>query len=571
MALDLTRWSPEQRRAIQASGHNVLVSAGAGSGKTSVLVERVVRHVMEPGGTDLLRLLVVTFTEAAAAEMRRRIEQRLRGLLEEARANADARTAARLQRLLSQVEQAQISTLHSFCMQVVRDNFAFLGLNPVFSLLSEDDGVLLRAEVLEGLLEAELAGENGAMLAQTVTHLAGGNPDTFRQLVLRLHDFAVSQPEPLAWLAAMAALYDSAGAPAAERLPWYPPFIRWAKRQLDAALRDFEQAHRVAATSEGLSSYAENLTALLNLCQSTRAALDEVSDFSAAADALLAIRGLKTPRTSAKGWDKEWVTARRNAGLARVKRVLPWFERGLDALCDDVLALRPHVHTLVAFVRAFHARYQEVKRANGQLDFYDLEHFTLAVLSNPASGEADRLREQFDELLIDEYQDTSPIQDAIVQCLTKPEGNQFVVGDVKQSIYRFRMAEPNLFLDKYQMLGRLEPGEVIDLTANYRSRPEVVHAVNFLFEQLFSPAMGGSFTMNARGCKSARAILRKLSTHWPAPWMYSCWNAARRQSRMQPARMKPRRTRMKTAMTGCLWATTCRPQRSCWPSNGRRR
>ena len=226
MKLDLSRWSAEQRLAIETRGQNVLVSAGAGSGKTSVLVERVVHCVVGSDGTDLQRLLVVTFTEAAAAEMRKRINDRLEKLYQQAQKDGDSEAARRLSQQLAQVEQAQISTLHSFCMQVVRNNFLFLGLEPVFSLMAEDDVALLKAEVLESLVEQVLAGPERDALARVITRFAGSNPQRFSQLVFRLHTFAVSQPNPLEWLQGMADRFADAVCAAPGDLPGCRSFSR---------------------------------------------------------------------------------------------------------------------------------------------------------------------------------------------------------------------------------------------------------------------------------------------------------------------------------------------------------
>jgi ATP-dependent helicase/nuclease subunit A len=490
LKLDLSRWSAEQRLAIETRGQNVLVSAGAGSGKTSVLVERVVHCVVGSDGTDLQRLLVVTFTEAAAAEMRKRINDRLEKLYQQAQKDGDSEAARRLSQQLAQVEQAQISTLHSFCMQVVRNNFLFLGLEPVFSLMAEDDVVLLKAEVLESLVEQVLAGPERDALARVITRFAGSNPQRFSKLVFRLHTFAVSQPHPLEWLQGMADRFADAVGAAPGDLPWMPQFLAWVRRQVAASMRDFAAARDVAVEYEELASYAENLVQLVNLCEAGYAALATAEGLDTAALSLRAALGLKSPRAKDHP-AKELVTGKRTAGIKRLQSLVPLLERGLAALHQDVIHLQPDVATLVRFVKSFHERYQQAKRERGQLDFNDLEHYALQALQDPASGEAKRLQEHFVEVFVDEYQDTSPIQDAIVSLITRPEGNQFVVGDVKQSIYRFRMAEPNLFLHKYETLGDTAPGRVIDLSANYRSRAEVVNAVNFLFEQLFSLDFGG--------------------------------------------------------------------------------
>jgi ATP-dependent helicase/nuclease subunit A len=490
MKIDLSTWSPEQQQAIVTRGQNVLVSAGAGSGKTSVLVERVVQCVVGDNATDLQRLLVVTFTEAAAAEMRRRITERLQRLYQDAVNSGDEAFAERVARQLEQVDLAQISTLHSFCMQVVRRNFLYLGIEPVFSLMSEDDGVLLRSEVLNELLETALAGPGGDALASVITKYCAGQPSRFEQLVTRLYQFAVSQPDPLNWLQSMAKRFVEAAAQPFLQLPWTPAFLSWCRRHVLAARAQFLAARQLAEGAEELAAYAENLALLVDACEAAERALSAGQDVSMVASLLRSALDQKTPRAKDHP-DREAVKARRTKGIQYLQKVLPVLERGELELQADVRRVAPDVAALAEFVATFLQRYQAAKLARNWLDFNDLEHFALKALQDPKSGEALRLQEWFVEVFVDEYQDTSPIQDAIVAKITRPQGNTFVVGDVKQSIYRFRMAEPNLFLHRYRYLDGAGRGSVIDLTNNYRSRREVVDAVNFMFAQLLSESFGG--------------------------------------------------------------------------------
>jgi ATP-dependent helicase/nuclease subunit A len=488
--VDLSTWSPEQREAIVTRGQNVLVSAGAGSGKTSVLVERVVQCIIGDNATDLQRLLVVTFTEAAAAEMRKRITDRLQRLYQDAVNSGDEAALQRIARQLEQVDLAQISTLHSFCMQVVRRNFLFLGIEPVFSLMSEDEGVLLRSEVFNELLEAELAGPGGEVLAGVITKFCAGQPSRFEQLVTRLYQFAVSQPDPLNWLGSMAERFVASASKPFLELPWTPQFLAWCRRHVLAARAHFTAARNEAEGIEELAAYAENLARLAEACEVAEHALGAAEGVATAASLLRAALDQKSPRAKDHP-AKEMVKARRTKGIQYLQKVLPSLERGEAELQADIRRLAPDVARLAEFVGLFLSRYQAAKLARNWLDFNDLEHFALKALQDPRSGEALRLQEWFVEVFVDEYQDTSPIQDAIVAKITRPKGNAFVVGDVKQSIYRFRMAEPNLFLERYRHLDAADRGKVIDLTNNYRSRREVVDAVNFLFEQLLSTSFGG--------------------------------------------------------------------------------
>jgi ATP-dependent helicase/nuclease subunit A len=484
-------WSPEQWRAIAARGHNVLVSAGAGSGKTSVLVERVVRLVAGDNPVDLDRLLVVTFTEAAAAEMRTRIAARLQALLEVARKSRDNQAVRRLSRQLALLDQSQISTLHSFCMEIVRRNFLPLGLEPAFSILAEDEASILRRELFEALAEEWLQGPEADAFRSMLARFQARDPLRLRDLVFRLDEFSRGQEDPVGWLRGVAGAYTQAEDTAFRDLPWTSAFCEWLLRQLEYAEELSNQALQLASPHEELKAYADNLASLVTALAAARLALSG-GGLEAALPHLRAVQSALTARVRAKAHENRDIVKRLRDGAKKaLLTALTVATRGEAALKQDIVEMAPQVVTLMRFVESFQTRYDEWKRRRQALDFNDLEHLALRVLKDPESGEAERLRNHFAEVFVDEYQDTSPIQDALVTAIARPQGNVFVVGDVKQSIYRFRMAEPRLFLHKYQTLGRDEPGEVIDLTTNYRSRREVVDAVNFLFMQLFSPVLGG--------------------------------------------------------------------------------
>lgn len=478
-------WSPTQKSAIESRGENVVVSAGAGSGKTSVLVERVVLCVAGENPVDLPALLIVTFTEAAAAEMRQRIRSRLHGLHTKAAQDGDVQLRTQLARQLMLLDQAQISTLHSFCLDIVRRNFLPLGLDPNFRILGEDELVVLRDRVLHQLLDERLADPaTTSAMEQMLSRLGATNPLVIAQTVYRLDDFARSQPHPTQWLQEMAARFAEASTKTFRDLPWTPAFSAFLDRELAEADEQLAQAERIAKLHEELHSYAVNVAAIRDALAQTellRGANEPYAVWCGVVE--VAVKG--SPRAGDHEWKKA-VQDLRTAAIKRLRRILAVCGRGEAALQQDMIDLTPDIATLAALVQDFQARMAAEKRSLGGLDFSDLEHFALRALEDVETGEAERLQAEFAEVFIDEYQDTSPIQDAIVGCIARPEGNVFVVGDVKQSIYRFRMAEPNIFLDRY----RRGDGRVVDLPDNYRSRSEVVGAVNFLFQQLFSEDFG---------------------------------------------------------------------------------
>ncbi|MCF8565790.1 UvrD-helicase domain-containing protein [Alicyclobacillus tolerans] len=495
--LDLSRWSDAQRRAISTRGQNVLVSAGAGSGKTSVLVERVMNCILGEDPVDLPRLLIVTFTEAAAGEMRMRIARRLQSIAAIENAQDPDLEHARMQkqalRQLALLEQAQISTLHSFCMNVVRDSFLYLGLDPGFDILSEEEAVVLRTDLFEQILEERLhvGGDldERARFRQMLYRFGALDPKQLAPVVMRIHRFAQSQPNPQTWLKQMNGLYQQAIHQPLSEMPWTKSFVGWIVRQLQDAQELLTQSHRLSGDVEELQSYADSTREMMSRVKQAADAFSN-RDFSFGESSLRAVLSGKSPRAKDHP-QKKAVQAGRDAAKKRIKEVLEVVGRGEAALREDVIRLANEVDVLTNLVLEFEDRYWSAKLRRGKLDFNDLEHLALEALTDPNSGQADRIQARFAEIFVDEYQDTSPIQDALVNAAARPQGNVFTVGDVKQSIYRFRMAEPMLFVRKYEQYEAGQGGTTIDLSDNYRSRREVVNAVNFFFEQIFAVEFGG--------------------------------------------------------------------------------
>jgi len=488
MQIDLSRWSPAQQDAILSREGNLLVSAGAGSGKTSVLVERVVHAVVGPTALDINQLLIVTFTEAAAAEMRQRIALRLQHLYEAARLTGRDDLSRHLERQLMLLEQAHISTLHSFCLEIVRRNFLFLQRDPKWNLLDDESGRMMRTELVAALVESTLSRGDGAAYAQLISRY-GGDVAQFVGLLLRIHNFTRSQVDPDGWLSEMAKAYRDAETQSLQEVLWHAAFSAWVQRAVGDALLAAGQGAKAAGGDDELSKYADNLLEMTALLESTKRALGE-SNWSSVAAHLQALSSLKSPRAKDVPAKQQVVDCRKRV-IAILEPVFEVLSRGEPALLGDICNLAEDMERLSLLVSTFEHDYQERKRERGVLDFNDLEHLALAVLRDRKSGEWYRVSENYREVFVDEYQDTSPIQDAIVQSVAGIHANVFVVGDIKQSIYRFRMAEPQLFMDKYTSYSEHHKGRVIDLRDNYRSRDDVVNAVNFFFEQIFQTEFGG--------------------------------------------------------------------------------
>lgn len=526
--IDFELWSKPQQRAIQARGSDVIVSAGAGSGKTSVLVERIVWCLLaDENPVDVDELLVVTFTEAAAAEMKHRIAMRLQEVYAVASQQSDVRTLTRISRAQVGLNQAQISTLHSFCLDIVQRNFLGLNLDPAFTLMAEDEAKITRKQVFVELINEILTGEMRDTLLSTLQRLYIQDVQALFPLILRIYHFAQSQPHPELWLEQMVdAFPTSEDAPFAST-PFATVIFDWLHRQLVEAFDNVGRASKMAGHYEGLSKYVEHLQSVSELLNSACHLLEVAKtslqlDWNALTYQMSAIAALSSPR-AAKGADefgKEQVQALRKKANALIKQVTEIVARGEMAVVQDLVTLQPTILYLTHLVIQYSNRYMAKKRELARLDFADLEHLALQAIDLPETGERIRLQQQFAEIFVDEYQDTSPIQDALVAAIARYPGNVFVVGDVKQSIYRFRMAEPALFLNKYQRLSENretregQNGQAIDLSDNYRSRKEIVDCVNFLFHHLFNDTTVG-FSYDHRAAMKAGAVYPPSETNQP--------------------------------------------------------
>ncbi|WP_173916989.1 helicase-exonuclease AddAB subunit AddA [Halobacillus sp. Marseille-Q1614] len=495
----MVSWTKEQEKAIYTEGTNVLVAAAAGSGKTAVLVERIIQKLLNKDNpSDIDSLLVVTFTNAAAQEMRNRVGAALAKALEK---NPESR---HLKKQLSLLQNASISTLHSFCMDVVRRYAYLLDLDPGFRIADDVEADLIRQEVLEDLFEDWYGkeGEEQRRFFDMVDRFSSDRNDLdVEQLILGLYTFAMQNPWPYKWLDEMAAMYKNAEGDETN-ISW----LQLLKREVDSQLMSMEsEIHQfIALTREadGPSSYGETAEADLEMVQQAKGALavswEELQAYISTSK-FAALSRKKMECDEAKKERAKKIRDRYKKRWMNMKE--EWFQRRLDSYLSDMHALYPVMEQLTAVVKDFHERYQELKREKAVVDFSDLEHYCLQILldesstkENPVPSSVARgFHEQFSEVLIDEYQDTNLVQETLLRLLTDaPEaGRLFMVGDVKQSIYRFRHAEPALFLNKYRTYGKDEQqGERIDLARNFRSRKQVLDAANYVFRQVLDEEVG---------------------------------------------------------------------------------
>ncbi|AET61822.1 ATP-dependent nuclease subunit A [Paenibacillus terrae HPL-003] len=490
-------WSDDQWRAISESGNNMLVAAAAGSGKTAVLVERIIRKIADPRlGFSVDRLLVATFTKAAAAEMRQRIREALERVLEQEPDSEHVR------RQLSLLNRASITTLHSFCMEVIRRHYQAIPLDPGFRIMNEHETELLRQELLEELFEEKYeANDEGSTFRRLVDWFSGERTDdAMYVLVQRLYDFSQSHPWPEHWLRETAAAFRVQDVAALGETPWVRSILADTALSLRGAASLLDQAYETAMQPGGPAPYAVTLQEDTAMVKGLLQEL-ETQPWAALYDhfqiaAFGKLKPVKKDQTEPAL--QERVKALREAAKKMITDMkASLFGRRSEAYLEELHAAAPLMDELVETVILFGERFQQHKQSKGLVDFGDLEHYCLKILRHPdstpykllPSDAALEYKEQFDEVLLDEYQDMNTVQEDIVRLVSREEpGNRFMVGDVKQSIYRFRLAEPGLFLNKYQRYGMQEQqdGFLIDLARNFRSRVEVVDAVNLMFRQIMS-------------------------------------------------------------------------------------
>lgn len=492
-------WTDEQWNAISVHGQSILVAAAAGSGKTAVLVERIIRRISdERNPTDVDRLLVATFTKAAAEEMRHRISEALEKALA---ANPES---DHLRRQLALIPRASITTLHSFCMEVIQKHYQVIGLDPGFRIANETESALLRQDVLEELLEERYgdSAEDDPFWRLADAFSSDKSDDALFQLVQRIYDNARSHPWPEHWLEESVGRFERCSM--AGENPWQSSlqaYIRLELQGIDALLRE---AVRTAEAPFGPEPYLANLNEDLTVIQSLLEAAADPS-WHRLYQAFQGAGFGKLKACKGEQYDKELqeqVKALRNEAKERLgdlKEEL--FARTPEQYEEELRMMAPLMRTLADLVIEFGERYRKVKLDKGLVDFADLEHYCLRILSSDRSAPgapvpsqaALEYREQFVEVLLDEYQDTNRVQEAIVELISRESpGNRFMVGDVKQSIYRFRLAEPSLFQEKYKSFtpDGADPGRRIDLARNFRSRRQVVDGTNYIFRQLMNENVG---------------------------------------------------------------------------------
>lgn len=488
-----TMWTAEQQKVIDLRNRNILVSAAAGSGKTAVLVERIIQRITdEREPVDVDRMLIVTYTEAAASEMKERIAAAIEKQLEQRPGDA------RLEQQAALIHTAPITTIHSFCLSVIRDHFHVIGIDPGFRIVEEGELKLLKQDVLDELLEECYEKGDEEFLEFTEKFGRGKNDRRIEELILKLYEFSCSYPCPGKWLDSCVMAYKSEDMLSSG-------FVKNAELRVRRRGKDIggilDRALKICEEPDGPYMYAD-------MIESDRKYLDRIikaKDFETMYDA---VNGFAWKRLSTKR--DETVSPEKKEEVKKLRKQAKKLVEGLQAAyfyapwqvwAEDMRDASGSMATLSGLVKQFSKLLGEKKRSRNMIDFNDMEHFALSILTEEKDGHtapsrvAEEYQERFEEVMIDEYQDSNLVQEAIltsVSRMEKGQNNIFMVGDVKQSIYRFRLSSPELFMEKYDTYTLEDSAcQRVDLHKNFRSRPEVLDSANYLFEQIMQRGFGG--------------------------------------------------------------------------------
>lgn len=486
-------WTDDQWKSIYAKDRDILVAAAAGSGKTAVLVERIIERIIRDE-IDVDRLLVVTFTNLSAREMKHRIDARIQKKSLEFPDNEHLKN----QRI--KIHQAQISTLHSFCLKLIQQHYDVLDIDPNFRTSSEAENVLLLEQTIDDVLEKHYATLDSDFV-DVVEQLANDrSDDTLRDMVKKLYYFSVANPNPIDWLTHLSDPYadDTKQEEMLDQLKAY-------------MMIDLKTAHHFIKESTVLFEDLYAVDKHLELLRGELAFMNQAIEGGVIDLDMLSQHELPKRFPSQTKKVKEENDGNLDvydagkgyydAYKALIKDVQDnYLSRDVELLKSDMKALAPRVQYLATLTKDVIETFNDNKRKKNVLDFSDYEHFALKILTNEdgsPSQIADIYRDQFDEILVDEYQDTNRVQEKIISCIKRGaehNGNLFMVGDVKQSIYKFRQADPSLFIEKYERfttdIDRKDAGLRIDLSQNFRSRPEVLNTTNFLFQHMMDQTVG---------------------------------------------------------------------------------
>lgn len=496
-------WTEAQEKAITSRNQNLLLSAAAGSGKTAVLVERIIRRLIDVDNpTDITEIMVVTFTKAAAGEMRERIGGALLKAAEDETLSAAVRESARRQAAL--LPSARISTFHAFCQYVLRTRFYTIDLDPQFTIAGTEELELLKQSVWDDVALSYYEDEEKVRTMTALTDVFGNDRGDagLTEIVMKAYEYIRSQPWPLQWLEEATAAYEKVDSSTdLGSLPWASPILANIRSALSRCADEYDESLKILEYVEELNGQYERFKEERNRFK----AASEIKSWSRMEDFFsdFDFGRLKSMRNLVADVADAWndCKAHRDKAKDTVKKIRDtYFTKTSKQWVDDLIQAGHTMSALSGLIRDFYKAYNAAKREKNWLDFGDLEHYCLQILTvhDEQTGEvlpsaaAKEMRSTFKEILIDEYQDTNGVQE-LITTLVSDGTNRFMVGDIKQSIYRFRLADPTLFLEKYMTFERRAEAvnRCIDLSMNFRSAPAVIEAVNDIFSYAMTEAATG--------------------------------------------------------------------------------
>lgn len=492
-------WTKEQLSAIETQGCNLLVAAAAGSGKTAVLVERIIKKVTNiEKPIDIDKLLVVTFTNAAASEMRERIGGAISRELDK---NPDSKI---FQRQLTLLPKSSITTIHSFCLEVIHNNFHIINIDPNFRICDDTESILLKQEAIEELFDARYEMlDNDGFLALVECYGGNKSDEKLEETVINIYKFAESSPWPEKWLIDAAEAFNVVEGDGFnfEESKWAKYILKNIKIEINGLIANMKRAIKVIEDNEGLDVYLVNfkneMEELKNIQSYAEVSWSRLNGYLND----ISFARLK-PCKNADEDLKKYVTDIRT----NVKKSIKKIQNNIMGLSEEKIKLEmgklyPTMRELSDLVIEFKKIYRDKKRERGVIDFNDIEHLALEILAEAdddgsikPSSAATGYRMKFEEVLVDEYQDSNLVQEVMLSMVSRTGEdipNLFMVGDVKQSIYRFRQAMPELFLKKYNDFKEDEGlHRKITLYKNFRSRKDVIEGINYIFKQIMSENVG---------------------------------------------------------------------------------
>ena len=486
-------WTDEQKQAINEKGSNILVAAAAGSGKTAVLVERIIKKVVEEG-IDIDKLLVVTFTNAAASEMRERVLDAIYKKLDE---NPNDE---KLLRQITLLNKASICTIDSFCLEVVRNNFYELeNIAPNFRIADTTEIELLKQEVIEDMFEEKYENDDKDFLKLIRTYTSYRDDTPLKDLILKIYNYIGSNPFPEKWLSKKVEMFNIQDNLEEDfsTTPWGNVLLKEIEDELVDGISFLESAAKSLELNPDLEKFFQTIRNDIDMLNTLK---NNLNSWDKAYEINTNLKFVTWPRNKVNSLEKDEAKSIRDS----VKENLKLIDNIL--VCDsrtanqDIFDMYSILVKLKDIILEFEEEFSKRKREKNIVDFHDVEHFALKILIREKEGKivpsdiAKKYQEKYQEIAIDEYQDSNLVQEYILNSVAKGN-NIFMVGDVKQSIYKFRQAMPELFISKYKKYKNKadktsEDDLKIQLFKNFRSRENILYFTNLIFQDIMSDTLG---------------------------------------------------------------------------------